>query len=310
MDMMRAVRVTRFGGPEALVMQEVPRPQPASGEVLVRVEATAINPVDWKYREGRFPNMALPFTPGGDFCGTVEAVGEGVKGFQKGDSVYGVAPGSVGADAEFVAVPLSNVSLKPRALGPVEAASVPLAGMTAWQGLFDHGQLKPEQTVLILGASGSVGSFAVQLAKLHGATVIGTASSRNVARVKRLGADRVIDYRKEKVEETVKGVDLVLDLVGGDLQKRAISCLKSGGRLVSAVQPPDEAAAQASGVSALMFRMRPDAGQLRDLAAKVEAGDLTVEVAKILPLEKAAEAEELNRRGEIDGKIVLQIYHA
>lgn len=310
MDTMRAVRVTRFGGPEALVMQEVPKPQPAAGEVLVRVEATAINPVDWKLREGRFPNLALPFTPGGDFCGTVEAVGEGVKGFQKGDSVYGVAPGSLGADAEFVAVPLSNMSLKPRTLGPVEAASVPLAGMTAWQGLFEHGRLAPGQTVLILGASGGVGSFAVQLAKLHGATVIGTASSRNVARVRRLGADRVIDYRKEKVEETVKGVDLVLDLVGGELQKRAMSCLKDGGRLVSAVQPPDEASAKASGISALMFRMKPDAQQLRELAAKLEGGELTAEVAKILPLEKAAEAEELNRRGEIDGKIVLQIYHA
>jgi NADPH:quinone reductase-like Zn-dependent oxidoreductase len=310
MEMMRAVRVTRFGGPEALVMQEVPRPRPAAGEVLVRVEATAINPIDWKLREGRFPNLALPFTPGGDFCGAVEAVGEGVEGFQKGDSVYGVAPGSVGAEAEFVAVPLSHVSLKPRSLGPVEAASVPLAGMTAWQGLFQHGRLQPGQTVLILGASGGVGSFAVQLAKKHGAAVIGTASSRNVPRVRRLGADRVIDYRKEKVEETVKGVDLILDLVGGELQKRAVSCLKSGGRLVSAVQPPDEAAAQAAGVTALMFRMTPDHRQLRELAARLEAGDLTAEVAKILPLEKAAEAEELNRRGEVDGKIVLQIYHA
>ncbi len=310
METMKAVRVTRFGGPEAIVLQDVPKPEPGPGELLVLVEATAINPIDWKLREGYFKELPLPFTPGGDFCGTVEAVGKGVEAYQKGDAVYGVAPGSVGADAEYVRVPLRNVSLKPRTLGPVEAASVPLVGMTAWQGLFTHGGLKPAQSVLILGASGGVGSMAVQLAKLHGARVLGTCATENVERIKLLGCDRAIDYKKERVEQAARDVDVVLDLVGGDLQRRAFACLKRGGRLVSAVQPPDETLAAERGVKASFFRMQPDAGQLKELATKLEAGELKTEVAKVLPLSQAAEAEELNRRQQVDGKIVLQVHGA
>lgn len=308
MEMMRAVRVSRFGGPDTLALQRVPRPEPAAGELLVRVEATAINPIDWKLREGLFKELPLPFTPGGDFCGTIEALGRGVTGFEKGDAVYGVARGSVGADAEYVAVPTGNAALKPRTLGPVEAASVPLVGMTAWQGLFTHGGLKTGETALILGASGGVGSMAVQLAKLAGARVIGTASTANVERLKGLGCDQVIDYQKEKLYAAVRDVDLCLDLVGGDFQKQGLAAVKSGGRLVSTVQPPDEEEAGKRGVAARVFYMRPDAEQLRSLAAKIEAGELRVEVAKILPLEKAAEAEELNRQQKLEGKIVLQVY--
>jgi NADPH:quinone reductase-like Zn-dependent oxidoreductase len=310
MEMMRAVRISRFGGPETLAIQQVPKPRPGSGELLIRVEATAVNPVDWKLREGLFKDLPLPFTPGGDFCGAVEEVGAGVKGFQKGDSVFGVAPRSMGADADFVVVPQGNLSRTPRTLGPVEAASVPLAGMTAYQGLFEHGKVEAGQTVLILGASGSVGSFAVQLAKRKDVTVIGTSSSHNVERVRALGADRVVDYRREKVEDLVKDADFCLDLVGGDLQKRAFGCLKKGGRLVSTVQPPDEALAKKRGVEASFMMMQPQAAQLREMAAMIEAGDLKVQVARVLPLEKAAEAEELSRQHKVDGKIVLQVYRA
>lgn len=308
METMRAVQVTRFGGPETLSVREVPKPRPGPGQVLVRVEAAAVNPVDWKLREGLLKTVPLPFIPGGDFCGTVETLGEGVEGFSAGDAVYGVAAGSVGADAEFVAVPVTHLAMKPRTLGPVEAAGVPLVGMTAFQGLFVHGKLAMGGHVLILGASGGVGSVAVQLAKLAGARVTGTAATRNVERVKALGAERVVDYQTQRLEDEVRDADLCLDLVGGDLQRRAFGCVKRGGRLVSAVQPPDPQLAEARGVSAEFFMMQPDSAQLRELAARIEAGDLRAEVARILPLEKAAEAEELNRRQKVDGKIILQVY--
>jgi NADPH:quinone reductase-like Zn-dependent oxidoreductase len=304
---MKAIRIDRFGGPETLALQDVPRPTPAAGELLVRVQAAAINPIDWKLREGLFRDLKLPFTPGGDFCGTVEEVGPGVTTYEKGDSVFGVAQDSVGADAEFLAVPQSNLSLKPVSLGPVEAASVPLAGMTAWQGLYVHGGLQGSQRVLILGASGGVGSFAVQLAKMTGARVIGTASTENLARMRDLGCDEVIDYTKQGFEGVAHGVELCLDLVGGEFQRRAFKSVKRGGRLISTVQPPDDGLAREAGITARFFRMKPDAAQLRELAVRIDAGDLKVAVAKILPLEEAAQAEELNRRQKAEGKIVLQV---
>ena len=307
MEMMKAVRVKRFGGPETITVQRIPKPTPHSGELLVRVEAAAVNPIDWKLREGLFKDLALPFTPGADFCGVVERLGPGVEAFEKGDSVYGVARGSMGADAEFVAAPQGSVALRPRTLSPIEAACVPVVGLTAWQGLFTQGALKAGQTVLILGASGGVGSMAVQLAKLAGARVLATAATENVERVRGLGADQVIDYKKQRVDEAAEDVDLCLDLVGGDLQKRGFLTVKLGGRLISTVQPPDEALAASRGVMARFLMMKPDADQLRQLAVKIDAGEIRVEVAKILPFERAAEAEELNRRHGVEGKIVLRV---
>lgn len=308
METMRAVRVASFGGPETMSMEKVPKPRPGAGEVLVRVEATAVNPVDWKLREGLFKDLPLPFTPGGDFCGSVEQVGEGVSAFSKGDPVYGVAPGSMGAEAEFVVVPESHLSLKPRTLGPIEAASVPLVGMTAWQGLFTHGGLKAGQTVLIVGASGGVGTVAVQLAKLAGARVLGTCTPDGIERLSLLGCDRPIDYTRVKLRNAARDVDLCLDLVGGEMQAEGAACLKRGGRLISAVEPPDEALARQRGLAqAEFFVMKPDAGQLKELATKIEAGELKIEVAKVMPLERAAEAEELNRHHHVRGKIVLEV---
>jgi NADPH:quinone reductase-like Zn-dependent oxidoreductase len=307
MDTMRAVRVSRFGGPEALEIQNVPKPRPGPGEALVRVAATGVNPVDWKFREGFFKDLPLPFTPGGDFCGTIEELGPETSGFKAGDIVFGCAKGSVGAEAEYLAVPIKNMALKPRTVEPVEAAGVPLAGMTAWQGLFVHGHLKSGETVLILGASGSVGAFAVQLAKGVGARVIGTASGENVAELRKLGCDEAVDYRTRRFEDAARGVDLVLDLVGGDFQRRAYSTLKRGGRLVSTVEPPDPALARRRGIAAEFMVMKVDAAGLRELALKIDAAELKSSVAKVLPLERAAEAEELNRRHEVHGKIVLRV---
>jgi NADPH:quinone reductase-like Zn-dependent oxidoreductase len=263
--------------------------------------------VDWKFREGFFKDLPLPFTPGGDFCGTIEELGPGSNGFKKGDIVFGCSKGSVGAEAEYLAVPVKNMALKPRTLEPVEAAGVPLAGMTAWQGLFTHGHLKSGETVLILGASGAVGGIAVQLAKLVGARVIGTGSAGSIGRLKALGVDEPVDYATQRFEDAARGVDLCLDLVGGDLQIRAFAAVKRGGRLLSTVSPPDAALAVRREISAAFFAMKPDAAELSELAMKIDAGQLKVPVAKVLPLERAAEAEELNRRHEVHGKIVLRV---
>lgn len=304
---MKAVRVRRFGGPEVLTLEDVPRPVPGPGELLVRVRAASVNPVDWKLREGWFGDLPLPFTPGGDFAGVVEALGPGARSRRPGDEVYGCMPASIGADAEFVAAPEDVVAAKPRTLGFARAASVPLVATTAWQALREAGGLKAGETVLILGASGGVGGMAVQLAKLWGARVVGTSSAGNIARVKALGADQVIDYaRCPQFEEEVSEVDLCLDLVGGAAQTCAFNAIRRGGRLVSAVHPPDRERLEQRGLTGRMHVTRPHADYLRAIAELIDSGLLRVSVSRILPLSRAAEAEELSRRQAVDGKIVLK----
>jgi NADPH:quinone reductase-like Zn-dependent oxidoreductase len=311
MKTMKAMRVKRFGGPESVVVEEIPIPKPGAGEALIKVEAAAINPIDWKLREGMNQDLPLPFTLGVDFCGVIEQLGPGspykagtAAALKPHDEVYGA--GGSGADAEYLVAPLSQVARKPSTLSAVEAASVPVVGLTAWQGLFTHGELRAGQTVLILGASGGVGRFAVQLAASAGAKVYGTASG-DLESLRKLGCERPIDYKKEHFEDVVMDADLCLDLVGGELQERALAVVKRGGRLVSTVEQPSQSLAARHGVQALFFVMRPDASQLEGLGAMIDAGKLTVEVAKVLPLKKAAEGEELNRRQKIHGKIVLTV---
>jgi NADPH:quinone reductase-like Zn-dependent oxidoreductase len=304
---MKAIRVLRFGGPEVLALQDVPRPSPGPGEVLVRVRAASVNPFDWKLREGYLGPRPLPFTPGGDFSGVVEALGRGSRARRVGEEVYGCTPGIIGADAEYVVVSEEALAPKPRTLGHARAASVPLVAMTAWQALRETGALRPGETVLILGASGGVGGMAVQLAKEWGARVVGTASTENIRRVEGLGADLVIDYvRNPAIEDQVSGVDLCLDLVGGAAQSRAFNVIRRGGRLVSTVQSPDRELLERRGLSGRLHVTRPHADYLRAIAELVDAGRLKVSVARILPLSRAAEAEELNRRQSVDGKIVLR----
>jgi NADPH:quinone reductase-like Zn-dependent oxidoreductase len=221
--------------------------------------------------------------------------------------VYGCTPGIIGADAEYVVASEESIALKPRTLGHARAASVPLVAMTAWQALRETGALRPGETVLILGASGGVGGMAVQLAKEWGARVIGTAAPENIRRVEGLGADQVIDYvRDPALEDQVGGVDLCLDLVGGSAQTRAFNVIRRGGRLVSTVQAPDRELLERRGLSGRLHVTRPHADYLRAIAELVDAGRLKVSVARILPLSRAAEAEELNRRQSVDGKIVLR----
>lgn len=305
---MKAIRVRRFGGPEVLALEDVPRPEPGPGEVLVRVRAAAVNPVDWKLREGYRDDLPLPFTPGSDFSGVIAGRGRGVYSCRVGDEVYGSLPGARGADAEYLTAPADVVAPKPRTLGHARAASVPLVAMTAWQAVFEAGALAAGETVLVLGASGGVGSMAVQLARCAGARVVGTAATENVARVRELGADEVIDYtRQRSLEDVVWGVDLCVDLVGGAFQTRAFNVVRRGGRLVSTVQPPDRAMLTSRGLTGRMIVTRPHADYLRAITALIDAGRLKVSVAKILPLTRAAEAEELSRRQHVDGKIVLRL---
>jgi NADPH:quinone reductase-like Zn-dependent oxidoreductase len=281
---MRAIRAHAFGGPEVLEMDDVPRPSPGDGEVLVRVIAASVNPIDWKLREGQYPTLAVPFITGGDFSGTIEATGPGVSAFRVGDEVFGGVPGSTGSHAEFVVVPAGAIAPKPRSLDHIQAASVPLTAMTAWQGLFDHGKLAAGEHVLILGASGGVGSLAVQFARNAKARVSATASTENVAHVRELGADQVIDYRKHRLQDVVSGVDLCLDLVGGDLRRSAFDVVRRGGRLVTTVMPPpDEDLARARGISALHFRQQFRGDDLREIARQIDAGAVRVRVARVLP---------------------------
>jgi NADPH:quinone reductase-like Zn-dependent oxidoreductase len=304
---MKAVRAHQFGGAEVLKFEDVPKPSPKDGEVLVRVMASSVNPIDWKFREGFFKELPLPFTTGGDFSGVVDAIGGGVTDFKVGDAVFGCAPGSMGAHAEFLVAPASTIALKPTSLDHLQAASVPLTAFTAWQALFDNGKLAAGQRVLVLGASGGVGNFAVQFAKNANAKVSGTASTEQVERVRGLGADPVIDYETQRFEDVAREVDLCVDLVGRDLQRRAFAVVKKGGRLVSTVAPPDQELAQAHGITALMFRMQPQGDQLREIARQIDAGRVRVNVARVMPFEKTSEAEELSRKQQVSGKIVLRV---
>jgi NADPH:quinone reductase-like Zn-dependent oxidoreductase len=304
---MKAIRAHRFGGPEVLEVDEVVKPTPGAGEVLVRVVASSVNPIDWKLREGMFKEVPLPFTTGGDFSGVIEAVGPGVADFKVGQKVFGVAPGSMGAHAEFVVEPAKTLAHKPTTLDHLLAASVPLTALTAWQALFDHGKLLAREHVFILGASGGVGSFAVQFARNAKAWVSGTASTENVERVRELGASQVIDYKRERFDQVATNIDLCLDLVGGDLQQQAFNVMKKGGRLISTVEPPDEDLAASRGVTASFFMMQPRGPQLHEIARQIDAGMVRVNVAKVMPLEKTSEAEELNRQQKVTGKIVLRV---
>jgi NADPH:quinone reductase-like Zn-dependent oxidoreductase len=260
---MKAIRVHNYGGPEVLRFEDAPRPTPGSSELLVRVHAASVNPIDWKARAGHVP-LPLPFIPGWDVSGVVEPAGTDVTKFKKGDDVYGhpdVAH-SGGGYAEYVILNEQNAALKPRSLDHVHAAALPVVALTAWQALFDKASLSKGQKILIHGAAGGVGSFAVQLAKWKGAHVIGTASGNNQAFLRELGVDEPIDYEKSRFEDVVHNVDVVLDTIGGDTQDRSWKVLKRGGILVSIVQPPSAEEATKHGVRAEYFSAQPSGSQI------------------------------------------------
>lgn len=308
---MKAVSIYSYGGPEVLVYEDAPRPHPGEGEVLVRVHAAGINPVDWKIREGQLQGMlahTFPLVLGWDVSGVVEAVGSGLTRIKVGDEVYS-RPDILrdGAYAEFIVIRESEVALKPRSLDHLHAGALPLAGLTGWQTLFDAAGLQAGQRVLIHAASGGVGHLAVQLAKWKGAEVVGTAAERNHDFLRKLGVDQVIDYDTERFEEVTQPVDVVLDPMGGDTQARSWKVLKRGGILVSIASPPSPEIAAAQGVRQAFVFTQPNAGQLAELAQLADSDRLKVIVETILPLSDATRAQELSQRGHTRGKIVLRV---
>lgn len=308
---MKAIRIHEFGGPEVLKFEDAPKPKPNADEVLIKVYATAVNPVDWKIREGlrkeKFPTT-FPLTMGWDVSGVVEETGSEVKNFKPGDEVYSRPdPTKNGAYAEYITVKENQVSLKPNNVDHETAAAVPLAGVTAWQGLFDHGQLQAGQKVLIHAASGGVGTFAIQFAKWKGAYVIGTASEKNIDFLKQLGADEVIDYKKEKFEERLKDIDLVFDTLGGDTQKRSLQVLRNGGRLITTLKAENQEEAKAKNIHIEGYTAQSYPDQLKQIADLIDEGKVKPVIAKIFPLEQAAEAQKESKEGHTRGKIVLKV---
>ena len=311
MRTMKTVCIYSYGGPEVVVYEDAPRPHPVVGEVLVQVHAAGINPVDWKIREGHLREMlhhTLPLVLGWDVSGVLVAVGPGVTRLKVGDEVFSRPDISRdGAYAEFIVIKESEVALKPKSIDHIHAAALPLAGLTAWQSLFDAGGLSSGQRVLIHGASGGVGTLAVQLAKWKGARVIGTALAHNHEFLRELGVDQVIDYNTERFEEAVQPVEVILDTVGGDTQERSWKVLKPGGILVSIANPPAAETAKAHGVRQAFVFTQPNAAQLAEIAKLVEAEKLKAIVETILALSDATRAQELSERGHTRGKIVLRV---
>ena len=308
---MMAWRVHEFGPPDVMRFERVPRPNPATGEVLVKVEAVGVGPWDSWIRAGKSAvPQPLPLTPGSDLSGEIVAVGPAVSDLRVGDQVYGVTnPRFIGAYAEYALASATMVSRKPASLTYIEAASVPVIAVTAWQALFDQAQLKTGQTVVIQGAAGNVGAYAVQLACRAGVRTIATVATDDIPLVRNLGADTVIDYRTQRFEDEVRDADAVIDLVGGETQTRSFRVLRRGGKLISAVSRPDQHLAQSHGVAAAFFLVNVTSQHLAEIAGLVDGGQLRTRVGAVLPLADAREAHFMLERvrPQPKGKIVLAV---
>ena len=308
---MKAIRIHEYGGRNVLTLEDCPVPQISDDDLLVKVVAASINPVDWKIRQGYLKEMIphkLPLVLGWDVAGIVENCGKNVTGFSPGDLVYSRPDiARDGSYAEYIAINASEVAHKPKTISFAEAASVPLAGITAWEVVVKSGKISAGQSILIHAASGGVGSLAVQIAKWKKAHVIATTSEKNRSLVESLGADEVIDYRSVNFTEVVKNVDVVVDTIGGQVQEDSWSVLKPGGSLISIVQPPsEESAKKANAVGEFVF-IQPDAGILQELAGLIDAGIIRPIVGAEFSLKDAAKAHELSESGRARGKIVLHV---
>jgi NADPH:quinone reductase-like Zn-dependent oxidoreductase len=308
---MRAVIQNSVGNPDVLVVADRPVPSPEAGEVLVRIKAAGINPVDAAVRAGYFPLLGEPpFILGWDISGTVEALGEGVSGFAVGDEVFGMPrfPKQAAAYAELAAAPAGELAPKPKRLSHADAAALPLAGLTAWQGLVGAGRIEPGHRVLVHAAAGGVGHLAVQIAKALGGYVIATASPEKLDFVRSLGADEVLDYTANDFTQTVQDADIVIEPIGGDHAAQSVASLRSGGVLVALLDPSEDAKAQAKARNIRVERIsvHPDREGLVELSKLVDTGKLVVHVAKTFPLEQAAQAHEFLATRPI-GKVVLEL---
>ena len=323
---MRAVILGRFGGPEVLELEERPRPTPRRDEVLVEVWASSINPRDWLIRSGKYPFQALlprrPFVPGSDVAGVVVEVGSDVSGFEPGQAVFAMQPTSrgFGAHGEYVAVPATALAPKPQSLSFEEAAGIPLAGLTALQALRDDARLREGQSVLVIGASGGVGSYAVQIARALGARVTGVCSARNQELVESLGAERVIDYQTTDPLQDAERFDVVFDVIGKESLKRCDRVLGRDGVYVTTIPRPQQIMAwmrssvgHRLGLSrrrSTVVLVRSRGEDLRWLARLAEDGALRTVVDGVLPLEQIAEAHELSRTFRTRGKLILRVREA
>lgn len=304
----QAIRVHHYGGPEQLKLEQIARPEPQADEVLVRVYAAGVAPADWKTRQGLLKDlrpMQLPYIPGSALAGIVEEVGPGVTAWKVGQAVFGHS--AKGTYTEYTTASVGTLALKPETLSFDEAATLAGGATTAWQGLFEYGLLQTGQSVLIRGAAGGVGSFAVQFARWKGAHVIGTTSPANRDFVRSLGAETVIDYTSTPLEQVVHAIDLVLDTVGGETHERPWNVLKRGGTLVSITGPLSQEKAQELGVRAMAFSNRPSTQLLQSLARLIEEEHINVTLREVFPLHEVRQAHELSQTGHGRGRNVLHI---
>jgi NADPH:quinone reductase-like Zn-dependent oxidoreductase len=303
---MKAIAIKTYGNTDVVNYVDVERPEPAADEVLIKIQCAGVNPVDWKIRNGLGERLGLklPIRLGGEITGIVETLGAGVKNFIVGDEVYGLI--SSGGFAEYALAKSTDVALKPKNISFEQAAAIPLGALTAWQAIFDLANLISGQKILITGASGGVGSLAVQLAKAKGAHVIGMASGSNEDFVRNLGADEFIDYSTKKFVDIVKDVDVVFDTVGGDTFSKAFRTLKKGGFLLTAVEFPTEKKAQEYGIKSARVFCKPNVQELNEITQLVEEGKLKANVSVVFPLAQTKEALQLSEERHTRGKIVLQ----
>jgi len=307
---MKAVRVHRFGPPEVIALEDVPKPEPSNGEVVVQVKAAGIGPWDALIRSGKSAlPQPLPLVLGSDLSGVIDSIGPGVEQFKVGDEVFGVTNERfTGAYAEYALAKAAMIAPKPKSLNHTHAASVPVVAVTAWQMVFDFAQLSSGQSVLIQGGAGNVGGYAVQFAKLAGALVIATTSAKDVSYVRSLGGVGVIDYRATRFEERVKETDAVIDTVGGDTLDRSYGVLKRGGIVVSSAAQPSNEKAEHHGVRAVFFLVQVTTERLRKIAELIDAEKLRTEVGEVLWLDEARKGHEMlegapHRRGKIVIKV-------
>ncbi len=316
---MKAVQIHKYGGPRVLTYEDAPQPEPKEEELLIRIHATSVNPADWQIRSGRRFKLKKPFSLilGFDVSGVIESVGNSVANFKVGDAVFGMLDiRKGGAYAEYVAAPATNFARKPCSLDHIQAAALPLVALTAWQALFDAGELSAGQKVLIHAAAGGVGHIAVQLAKWKGAYVIGTASGHNENFLRKIGVDEFINYRTTKFEEVVRDVDVVLEAVNRDIRverrrgetlERSWGVLKKGGVLISICDTSVSKIAAAYGVRGKYILAQPNTAQLTEIATLADAGYVKPAIETVLPLKEVRKAHKLSQMGHTRGKIVLQV---
>jgi NADPH:quinone reductase-like Zn-dependent oxidoreductase len=307
---MHACRIHTFGGPDVLRDDVISVPAPEGDEILVRIEAASVNPVDAKIREGEFPKVAdeaLPVTLGRDLSGVIESVGPSAQQAAKGEAIFALLDYDRGTYAQYALVKRDEWTRKPANLSHVEAAAVPLAALTAWQGMIDHGSLRPGQRVLIHGGAGGVGHLAIQIAKAKGAWVATTCSGEDLDFVRSIGADEAIDYKTEKFEDRLSDIDLVYDLVAGETQERSFKVLKQGGALISTLEEPDKAKALYKNITIARYMAKPDAAELAQIAGLLAKGKIKPVVHATFNLEDAADAQIALAKDHVRGKVVLTV---